>query len=946
MSDKQTLQSQITQLEKTLANPKTEGRTKELLQVGLKKAKAKLEELEKAEKLENSKKELTPKQEKQVEETKSEAKSLAKALKDKMAKVKTKVTKTKATTKKGGARSVSKAKELAKEMRSKQKKQSVADKDIESDANRYAINTTKRTSKGGRANQYGTKSENKGGTYYEKRENRYDRQNKRYAKLEGGGSTEGKNGYVAFYKGKRIEVYADTMYQAQKKAAEIFKAKKSYEVNVALAEVDGKQYVHNAYKSGGSLEDKYTFFGTSENGWYVKDKDTNKFIKPMGKMVWESKEEAIEDLKKDKFKYADGGMMAKGGQVSGYFIFQPYEKQGNYFISTTFKGVSPNSVIIRGLEGKLKGNDINSAEQIAHSIMQEHPYIAKLDIVKRGANVLKSKRVASFVRDDESGEYQIQYYADGGTIDIGGTQFSNEDLSGLSDWDVSSGGFYAKGGGVPSGVEMSKFRRNIMGTLSFDLKIGSMRKAQDFVVYPVSKGDDSIMIQSDTRIGRINMSNGMGKMSQSHSSGAYGVHLSMDKLIPFQLEPSQLLELKEELAKTAGKNVGSSVIKTDNEGAADFMAKGGNVNRGGAWTRDHYQYNKSESYEIPTKDRKYTHGGTMNQGTRFHSSAMKYDDGGMVQKLEGKMVRVNFLGGGSDTFVIDSASITPPYYVHREVSLYTKSGTVDKFPLDKLNDFTSGKEVRVLDSKGQPYMIQLMGRLENGGTTDIGGTKFSTDDLSGMFEKGGGVEKGNLDMVKNQVIQVEHHAKELMQTLKSNPQVDAWVVAKMDRATSNLSDITHYLEGEQNSFADGGMMAKGGEIKSIGEAITEHYGVEKKDGISRGEIEEVLMKEKNKLLKYNGRFAKNSHSTIEDFNGIISDLKKDGWVIYDKYGMGGKTTFKDKENAIAKSLMKRKKVSPSVQKDYGKTYSKDEAIDSAKRIVGAMRKKEMTKKKR
>jgi len=79
-----------------------------------------------------------------------------------------------------------------------------------------------------------------------------------------------------------------------------------------------------------------------------------------------------------------------------------------------------------------------------------------------------------------------------------------------------------------------------------------------------------------------------------------------------------------------------------------------------------------------------------------------------------------------------------------------------------------------------------------------------------VYARGGSVEQGNIDMIKNQVVQVEHHANELKQTLKSNPQVDAWVVAKMDRATSNLSDITHYLEGEQNSFADGGYMADGG----------------------------------------------------------------------------------------------------------------------------------------
>jgi ribosomal protein L21E len=79
------------------------------------------------------------------------------------------------------------------------------------------------------------------------------------------------------------------------------------------------------------------------------------------------------------------------------------------------------------------------------------------------------------------------------------------------------------------------------------------------------------------------------------------------------------------------------------------------------------------------------------------------------------------------------------------------------------------------------------------------------------YAKGGSlnqnsVEQENIDMVKNQAIQVEHHAKELMATLKSNPRVDAWVVAKMDRATQNLSDITHYLDGEEKSYAKGGTM--------------------------------------------------------------------------------------------------------------------------------------------
>jgi len=57
---------------------------------------------------------------------------------------------------------------------------------------------------------------------------------------------DAENGYVAFYKGKRMDVYANTSYEAQQKAAKAFGAKKSYEVTVALAEKNGEQVVHKA----------------------------------------------------------------------------------------------------------------------------------------------------------------------------------------------------------------------------------------------------------------------------------------------------------------------------------------------------------------------------------------------------------------------------------------------------------------------------------------------------------------------------------------------------------------------------------------------------------------------------------------------------------------------------------------------------------------------------
>ncbi len=53
------------------------------------------------------------------------------------------------------------------------------------------------------------------------------------------------NGYIAFYKGKRIEVYAETIFAAQQEAAKKFKVKKSYDVVVVLAEKNGQPVVHS-----------------------------------------------------------------------------------------------------------------------------------------------------------------------------------------------------------------------------------------------------------------------------------------------------------------------------------------------------------------------------------------------------------------------------------------------------------------------------------------------------------------------------------------------------------------------------------------------------------------------------------------------------------------------------------------------------------------------------
>ncbi len=66
----------------------------------------------------------------------------------------------------------------------------------------------------------------------------------------------------------------------------------------------------------------------------------------------------------------------------------------------------------------------------------------------------------------------------------------------------------------------------------------------------------------------------------------------------------------------------------------------------------------------------------------------------------------------------------------------------------------------------------------------------------------------NKRMLENQANEVEHHAEELSEQVSLTKKVPAWVIAKMERATTDLSDITHYLDGE-NKMSKGESLEDG-----------------------------------------------------------------------------------------------------------------------------------------
>jgi hypothetical protein len=55
------------------------------------------------------------------------------------------------------------------------------------------------------------------------------------------------DGYIGLYNGTKVEVYADSIWEAKQKAVQLLNVPKKKEglLSIMLAEVNGAQYVHN-----------------------------------------------------------------------------------------------------------------------------------------------------------------------------------------------------------------------------------------------------------------------------------------------------------------------------------------------------------------------------------------------------------------------------------------------------------------------------------------------------------------------------------------------------------------------------------------------------------------------------------------------------------------------------------------------------------------------------
>lgn len=122
-------------------------------------------------------------------------------------------------------------------------------------------------------------------------------------------------------------------------------------------------------------------------------------------------------------------------------------------------------------------------------------------------------------------------------------------------------------------VAIRGFKKNCMGTIDFAAQFMGMRKPQDFIIYPKPADDVAltVKIQSDTRIGRIDLQTGAVTLSKPIASGANNQHLH-NSAPSGVLNTEQLLLLKASIAATSSPKAGTNgMITCDNSGAINVM---------------------------------------------------------------------------------------------------------------------------------------------------------------------------------------------------------------------------------------------------------------------------------------------------------------------------------------------------------------------------------------
>jgi hypothetical protein len=243
----------------------------------------------------------------------------------------------------------------------------------------------------------------------------------------------------------------------------------------------------------------------------------------------------------------------------------------------------------------------------------------------------------------------------------------------------------------------------------------------------------------------------------------------------------------------------------------------------------------------------------------------------------------------------DSLMGTTKTTIEQVVSDYGYSKTMPKTKTEKTTK-VEVKEVPYKKFEGSVNQTVYVPRRDISYVVLRNGEKLSGNDIiDGVYKikkmaHGGGVGNENAEMVMNYNKQIAHHTKEMNEAMSKKGEVPAWVVAKMTRSASDLSDATHYMEGKGEEFA------KGGTIGNNVHIMDEKSLMNNKSGVIIGDEGTFWLV---KTLNGTGLVKKSKVKIIEEMEKGGGVGKKE-MILYiiETLSDGNKDVLTDKENNL------------------------------------------------
>lgn len=144
-----------------------------------------------------------------------------------------------------------------------------------------------------------------------------------------------------------------------------------------------------------------------------------------------------------------------------------------------------------------------------------------------------------------------------------------------------------------------------------------------------------------------------------------------------------------------------------------------------------------------------------------------------------------------------------------------------------------------------------------------------------VYGDGGTAEEQNKHMILSQAKQVAHHVEELQEILSKDPNIDSWVVAKMQDVSTGLSNITHYLDGK-SEYANGGeIILGGGSMASVQDSILAKGAKLKSGKITLGKLRSMIEEYNSQGRNFELRGAYNQLELWSNGNRLEAGSKED-----------------------------------------------------------------------